>query len=176
MNSGFSDSVYLDRLCVPPSCTNSPTFPKNIKEGIVPASVTSASAYFQNCNRLEKFVLKANVVSIPTNCFYENWSLKEFEIPQGKTQIASGAFANCYQLKKVNIPASVTSIGNQAFQNCYYMEEIKFEGATPPTVSSSNAFTNLSPICRILVPAGSLSAYQSATNYPSSSTYTYEEY
>jgi hypothetical protein len=41
---------------------------------------------------------------------------------------------------------------------------------------NSYAFNGIPSDCIIFVPAGSLSAYTSAQNYPSSSTYTYIEY
>jgi hypothetical protein len=52
---------------------------------------------------------------------------------------------------------------------------LRFNSATPPTVANSNAFSNLQSTCIISVPTGKLSAYTSAANYPSSSTYTYIE-
>jgi hypothetical protein len=56
------------------------------------------------------------------------------------------------------------------------MSFIKFESTTPPTVSSSNAWTGVSTSTKILVPTGTLQTYKAATNYPDPSAYTYEEY
>ena len=63
-----------------------------------------------------------------------------------------------------------------AFSGNSALASLKFESTTPPTVANSNAFNNVPTDCKIYVPAGTLSAYTSATNYPSSSTYTYVEY
>lgn len=79
-------------------------------------------------------------------------------------------------IRRVEIGNGVTSIGSYAFSYCYSLGYIKFTAATPPTVSNSNAWTSIPTDCKIYVPSGSLSAYTSATNYPSSSTYTYVEY
>lgn len=54
------------------------------------------------------------------------------------------------------------------------LEEVHFTATTPLTVSSS-FFSGLVNTCKIYVPAGTLSAYTSAKNYPSASTYTYIE-
>ena len=81
-----------------------------------------------------------------------------------------------YFLQEIEIPAAVTSIGNSAFQYCYSMAELKFLGSTPPTIGGSSAFSGLPAACKIYVPSGSLSAYTSTANMPSSSTYTYIEY
>jgi hypothetical protein len=56
------------------------------------------------------------------------------------------------------------------------MESIKFKPTTPPTVSNSNAWTGIPTSCKIYVPAGTLNAYKTATNYPNPSTYTYIGY
>jgi len=56
------------------------------------------------------------------------------------------------------------------------MSYIKFESETPPTVVNSNAWDGVSTSTKILVPAGTLEAYKTATNYPDPTKYTYEEY
>ena len=82
----------------------------------------------------------------------------------------------CYSLSKIIIPNGVTSIGTSSFANNTGLGFIKFLGSTPPTASNANWYTSLPKDCKIYVPTGSLSAYTSATNYPPSTTYTYEEY
>lgn len=101
--------------------------------------------------------------------------VREVQIPDTVTSIGNNVFQNCYAIASLIIPSSVTSIGTNCFSNCYGLAELHFKSATPPTVANSNAFTNLPTDCKIYVPQGSLSAYTSATNYPSSSTYTYVE-
>jgi hypothetical protein len=76
----------------------------------------------------------------------------------------------------VTIPDSVTSIQNYAFTNCYGLGKIVFSSETTPPVISKATFYGLPTDCKVYVPEGSLSAYTSAANYPSSSSYTYIEY
>jgi hypothetical protein len=56
------------------------------------------------------------------------------------------------------------------------MDYIRFIGTTPPTVQGSNAWTSVSTSTIIYVPAESINAYKSATNYPNPSSYKYVGY
>ena len=103
---------------------------------------------------------------------YSN-SIHQIVVGNGVTSIGNYAFRACYSLTSVTISDSVTSIGNQAFQGCGYMDYIQFKGTTPPTVSSSDAFSGVSATTLIIVPVNCLQAYTTATNYPNSAAYTY---
>ena len=143
----------------------------------IPSGVTSIGDYaFGLCNSLASVTIPSTVTSIGNNAFGTCHSLSSVVIPSGVTSIDGYAFSTCHSLSSVVIPDSVTSIGGYAFNNCYGLGFIKFTRTTPPTVSNSNAWTNIPTDCIIYVPSGTLSAYTSATNYPSSSTYTYVEY
>ena len=103
-------------------------------------------------------------------------SLQSISIPSSATNISDYAFESCESLASITIPESIQAISQYAFAYCRGLGFIKFTSATPPAVSNSNAWSNLSTDCKIYVPTGSLSAYTTATNYPSSNTYTYVEY
>lgn len=92
------------------------------------------------------------------------------------TAIADYSFSGFTELKKVWLPEGLTEMGYDPFNNCTNLEEVHFTTATPPTVSSAmKPFADVPTTCKFYVPAGSLSAYTSASYYPSSSTYTYVE-
>lgn len=149
----------------------------SLKSIILPNTVTSfGTSVFNSCMSLESVTLSTAITSIPNSTFSYCSVLRGVEMPPNITSIGNSAFAYCYSLADITIPATVTSIGTYAFQNCYSLAFIKFEGSTPPTVANINAWANLPSNCIIYVPTGSLSAYTSAANYPSSSTYTYVEY
>ena len=140
------------------------------------SGVTSISSYaFFTCFSLSSITIPDGVTSIGNQAFRDFFSLSSITIPDGVTSIGNQAFSNCHSLSSITIPDGVTSIGDQAFRGCYGLAHIYFLPTTPPSVSNSNAFTDIPTDCVIHVPAGSLSAYTSATNYPSSSTYTYVE-
>lgn len=140
-------------------------------------SGTSIASYaFNNCFCLVSITIPYGITVIAAYMFYNCYALPSITIPNSVTSIGNYAFSGCYTFASITIPDSVKTIGTYAFYNCRGIREMHFNATTPPTVSSSNAFTNaLASGATIYVPAGSLSAYTSATNYPSSSTYTYVE-
>jgi len=164
-----------------------------------PSSMTSIGTYaFYNCYGLQSMAIPSSVTSIGSYAFYNCHGLRSITIPPGVASADSMVFANCqglsfatissgitsigtyafyydYGLSSITIPSSVTSIGNYAFNYCSSLSFIRFKSTTPPTVSGGKAWTGIPTDCVIYVPSGSLSAYTSATNYPSSSTYTYVE-
>ena len=164
----------------------------------IPSSVTTIGDYaFQYCTSLTSVTLLSRATSIGSSVFYYCTSLTSVTIPSGVTSIGSSAFQYCTSLTSVTIPSSVTSISSYAFRYCasltsitipssvtsigssalnsiYSASALVFKPSSPPTAGSS-AFANLPKDCVIHVPAGSLAAYTSASNYPSSSTYTYVE-
>ena len=142
----------------------------------IPSGVTSNDgSAFRECYALTSLAIPSGVTSIGTYAFQNCYALTSLTIPSGVTSIGIYAFYHCYSLATIIIPSGVTSIGTYAFYYCYGLAKLRFLPSTPPTVANSNAFTNIPTDCVISVPTGSLSAYASATNYPSSSTYTYIE-
>ena len=186
-NSVTSISGYAFRYCyslssitIPDGVTsiNSDTFLdcRSLSSITIPDGVTSIkSNAFQKCYSLSSITIPDGVTSINSNAFYLCNSLSSITIPNSVTSIGSDAFNGCFSLSSITIPDGVTSIGSNAFNCCYGGAHLYFLPTTPPSVSSSNAFSNIPTDCVIHVPVGSLSAYTSATNYPSSSTYTYVE-
>ena len=160
-------SSSIDRNRVYASCV------KDIRIG---AGCTSFGQYsFYYCLSLANITMPNSVTSIGSNAFQYCYSLASITIPSGVTSIGSNAFQSCSSLASITIPSSVTSIATKAFTNCYGLGAIHFKGSTPPTVGASDAFSEVPTDCIIYVPTGTLSDYTSASNYPSSSTYTYVE-
>ena len=146
----------------------------------IPEDVTSiGNNAFSGCYSLASITIPDGVTSIRNNAFISCSSLTSITIPEDVTSIGDYAFQYCYSLASITIPDGVTSIGNYAFSGCYALAEIHLEPTTPPTVSNSNAWSSLPTDCVIYVPYSAdhsvLTAYKTATNYPSSSTYTYME-
>ena len=148
----------------------------SLKSITIPNGTTTIMEYsFYNDYGLSSVVIPNSVTTINSSAFYNCYALSAIVILSGVTTIGSSAFRACYSLSSITIPSTVTSIATKAFYDCYGLAKIRFESGTPPTVSNSDAFTNIPPDCVISVPTGKLSAYTSASNYPSSSTYTYIE-
>ena len=78
------------------------------------------------------------------------------------------------------IVGDVNSINGGVFSSTDYptgsgLGEIHFTTNSPPSITSSSFAGSIPTDCKIYVPSGYLSAYTSATNYPSNSSYTYVE-
>lgn len=129
----------------------------------------------QNCYALSSITIPNNVTTIGQNVFLQCYGLSEINISNSINSIGNYFAKNCTSLKHLIIPSSLYSIGNYFLQGCTGLEYIKFEGSTPPagTVGSS-MLSGVPTTCKILVPTGSLSAYQ--TKFSSLSAYTFEEY
>lgn len=130
---------------------------------------------FRNARALQSVVLPNNGSYLGKYMFNSLPALVEINIPDTVTSLGDYCFNGCIGLGVLTIPATVTYIGANALASLTSLDELHFMGATPPTVTNSNAFNSLPTRCKIYVPTGKLAAYTSAANYPSSSTYTYVE-
>lgn len=100
-----------------------------------------------------------NVTSIGDNAFDNNYTPTSVTIPDSVTSIGWYAFFECINLTSVDIGSGLTSIEDYAFSKCRSLTSITINATTPPSLSRANAFGGTYPI---YVPAGSVSAYQSA--------------
>ena len=179
-SSAFNSCKALKSLNFPQNITTINTYTcygcSALESINIPSGVTSiAGNAFYGCTNMKSIGIPSTVTSIGSNAFQNCYSLQAITIPTGVTQISGSVFYCCYSLSVVTIPATVTSIAANAFYNCYGLHEIHFLATSPATVANSSVWTGLPTYCKIYVPTGYLSAYTSATNYPSSSTYTYIE-
>ena len=149
----------------------------NLASITIPDSVTSiGSSAFTGCSSLEKVNITdidawamidfANSSANPLYYgaeLYLNGELVTQVTLSIATSIGSSAFSGCSGLTEIVIPEGVTSIGNYAFWGCSSLTTMTVLPTTPPTLSSTNAISTATT--KIYIPAGTLSAYQSATNW-----------
>ena len=142
-----------------------------------PDSVTNiGNNAFDSCYSLSSVIIPDGVTSIGNNAFRSCYSLSSITIPNSVTKIWQSAFNGCYSLSSITIPNSVTRIDSGAFSGCAYMSFIKFESETPPTVTYSNAWSDVSTSTVIYVPALVSNWYMDSTNYPAKASYKYLGY
>ena len=137
----------------------------------IPAGVTSIHSYtFNGCTALATVTLSPKVTMIEGSAFYLCSGLKEIVIPSSVTEIGASAFQGS-GLMRVTIPAAVNQIGEMAFSSCDNLDEVIMEGTQPPRMGAAVFGGDLSIYERkskfvkeqkqgIIVPYGSLSAYQ----------------
>lgn len=131
--------------------------------------------YARNCTSLENVRLPSTLTSI-SSVFNNCTSLSKVSLPYGLVTIGANTFYNCSSLKYLEIPSTVTSIGANAlsYTTQYGTEKSTyvFLPATPPTIQSSTFSTSsVGNVEKIYVPAASLDAYKTATNWSAFASY-----
>ncbi len=110
--------------------------------------------------------IPSGVTIISNDIFRDCTNLTSIIIPDTVTSIGERAFQDCTRFTSITIPDSVTSIGARAFTRCTKLANINVQANTPPTInkttSDQGTFYGCSALKTITVPAGTLSAYQTA--------------
>ena len=179
-SNAFNNCYSLTSITIPASVTDiGGTVFNNcysLTSITIPDSVTSiGGTALQGCYSLTSITIPDSVTSIGTYVFQNCYSLTSITIPDSVTSIGVSAFQNCYSLTSITILDSVTSIGNNAFANCYSLTGYDFSSATSiPTISNTNAFTNINGICKIIVPDALYDSWIAATNWATYANYIYK--
>ena len=132
-----------------------------ISEGVIDIGFNT----FLNCTSLTNVIIPNSVTSMGSGLFFGCSNLSSITIPSGINSINEQTFYRCTSLTNVVIPENVSYINQQAFYECNSLSEMIIKSTTPPTLSNTNAIS--SATTTIYIPHGTLSAYQSATNWSS---------
>lgn len=182
--------TYTEIPASPTSISNYGFYYKsNLALTSLPDSVTSIGTNaFESCSNLALTSLPSGLTSVGNSAFYNCYNLALTSLPSGLTSIGNSAFFSCSRLAITTIPDGVTTINNAAFRQCTSLTELTIPSSvtkidirafygntgmtayhmlrtTPPTLANTNAFQNIPSGCKIYVPTGCLSAYQSASNW-----------
>ena len=145
--------------------TNTNTLIAGCDNSVIPNSVTSiGDDAFHDCYIPTSIIIPNSVTSIGDRAFKYCIGLTSVTIPNSVISIGYAAFQECNRLASVTIGNSVTSIGNDAFENCGQLASVTIEAITPPTLGFS-VFLGNKYNRKIYVPAGSVNAYKTATNW-----------
>ncbi len=126
--------------------------------------VTKIEWAFYNQDTLESVILPGSIGYIGYSTFEDCNSLISVNIPPIVQEIGFCAFYGCRSLTSVTIPDTVKNIDQAAFRSCTNLISVTVNATTPPTIES-DIFINNAPGRKIYVPAGSLTAYQTATGW-----------
>lgn len=150
-------------------------------------SATIGNSAFRYCHKMTTLILGNEVSSIGEFAFYGCDSLTSATIPNSVTTMGQSVFAlcssltditfssnisyiglnccgGCTSLRNVTIPDGVGSISAYSFDGCTSLESVTCMATTPPTLHSTS-FSNTNSTFTIYVPASSVSAYRTATNW-----------
>ena len=134
----------------------------------IPNSVTSIGiSAFSHCSGLTSVTIGNSVTSIGDYAFaYCSGLTGELVIPNSVTSIGNYAFSGCSGLTSVTIPNLVTSIGSSAFQGCSGLTRVETLIENPASVLlGSNVFSSINPLCKLVVPHGTINAYRQADQW-----------
>lgn len=157
----------------------------------IPGTVKSVSPYIcMDCIKMTSLLLSEGIEEIGKGSFYCCTSLPEISLPNSLKKIDDYAFGhNSFNtnstLTRITIPDKVESIGSNAFcrntaltelvlgkevqtiggntfNNCNSLTSIVCRNPNPPTITSTTFTSSQRRNATLLVPMGSLEAYQSA--------------
>ena len=182
--NAFSQCHYLESLYVPASLTSIPLGSFNGCRSLKSIVVDEANTAYDsrnNCNAIIETatdtlirgcmntVIPEDVVCIGHYAFAECLGLEEILIPDAVHTIGSNAFQLCNYLRTITFGSGLKSIGSLPFGDIYWdfqmfsLNSIVFKGSVPPVFEDQSGFSSLMhSYVQLVVPGGSLSAYQSA--------------
>ena len=130
----------------------------------IPDTVTEiGNEAFIYCQALTEATIGNGVTSIGGSAFYYCNKLTSITIPDATTSIGNSAFSNCFALRDVTIGNGVTIIDGGVFKYCENLKSITIKATTPPTLGYEAFYR--AGISYIYVPAESVDAYKTATNW-----------
>ncbi len=106
------------------------------------------------------------VNTLTFSTFYSCTSLNSITLPDSLTGIEFQAFIFCASLTSITLPEGLTSIGDNAFYYCTSLSLVTSLPTIPPSLGGG-VFNSTHANLAIKVPAQSVNAYKTATNWNS---------
>jgi len=165
----FHSCEHISSVVIPNSVTGIENYAfyycEDLLSVVIPGSVdTIGRSAFENCTGLITVTMEEGVTVLDTNAFGYCIAMTSIDIPNTVTKIGYDAFHQCYALTSVEIPGSVTTIEAYAFGSCENLTSVTCESVTPPTLGNE-VFYKCTKLGYIFVPAKSVDAYKTATNW-----------
>ena len=137
---------------------------KKLKSVTIPNSVTTLEGYAFGYNiGLTSATIGSGLTSVGDFIFAHCSGITNVSLTEGLTKLGKTMFERCNKLSSVVIPSTIEYIGDNAFINCSGLTSVTCLAENPPELGTSAVFYNST--CPIYVPAESVDAYKSATNW-----------
>lgn len=167
---GGLDGAKFQRLVVPDSVTTleanwKSSLSNNYRTLYLSNQLSSYPAY--NCygDILDNLHMGSNVCSLGDSCF-RNSGLKRHVFEGDVTSFLSQTFYNCKYLKEVIFKGEVASIDVNCFRDCPSLVKIDLSNVkSVPNLSATSALSNVSGLCKIIVPQNLLEEFKASTNW-----------
>ncbi len=128
---------------------------------VIPDGVTEIGENaFRYCKSMTAVTIPSSVTTIGKDAFFGCSGLTSITIPNSVTTIGYEGFCACSGLTSITIPSSVTKLDQGAFYNCKGLKYVIVKNEQPISDVYDNVFSNYD--LTLLVPKGSLAAYQQA--------------
>lgn len=148
---------------------------RSLRAVVLPSTITTMSnGNFSNCYCLERLCLSKNSLGGSATSYMCSYcyNLKRLVIPPSAINLYGYFLQNCFDLTRVVVPATVTTIANNTFSNSSGITEYDFRSYTAvPTLSSAGAFSNISFICKMIVPDDLYNDWIAASNWSGMADY-----
>ncbi|MDR3216794.1 MAG: leucine-rich repeat domain-containing protein [Clostridiaceae bacterium] len=131
----------------------------------IPDSVVTLEGYaFSGCTRLQTVTIGSGLKNIPEAAFINCEALTSVTFSEGLETLGKAAFSLCPSIESVVLPSTVTRLDEMVFYPGEKLISVTLLSTTPPMLAFS-VFSNLNPDFVITVPAQSVEAYRTATNW-----------
>ena len=154
--ASFQNCAVLDHLILPSSCTY------------------IANWGMRSCTVLSKLVLPTGFESFGTNALQGSYGLCFISLPNTVSTINQSAFQECLGLQRITFKR-ILPLYNNIFLSCRRIVEYDFSSLTNvPTLSNTNSFSGISPLCKIIVPDALYDTWIATTNWVTYANYIYK--
>lgn len=171
----FDNCQHLKHLNIPRTCTTT-LYTRNAykcRRMSLPSGLSNMTDYSFAYNYALEEIRLPSGLDIGTGrrfMFRNATALRQIELPEGTSGFLASCFNECRSLEHISIPAAVTFINDAAFSNTGILDYY-FYPVSPPSLSSTGAFSGISPLAKFHILADSLEAYQTATNWAAYADY-----
>lgn len=119
--------------------------------------------YFNDLAHITEVIIGDDITQIGSHAFYNN-TITSVEIPDSVQLLGEDAFYGCTLLEYATIGTGIITINTGAFGACTSLAILTVEATTPPALDG-DLFPDLVFNGTIYVPAESVNAYKTASNW-----------